>query len=74
VGQKLTTTFDNLPDTPLSSFELDFNGGKRAASRRSAPTFRASQIANGDSLARTARRRTCSVIQIVGCEPGARRR
>ncbi|HEX5925499.1 MAG TPA: hypothetical protein VFY45_16825, partial [Baekduia sp.] len=28
VGDQLVTTFDNIPDAPVSSFELNINGGK----------------------------------------------
>ncbi len=73
VGQKLTTTFDNLPDTPLSSFELDFFGGKGGITLLGADLCQgAAQIANGEFLGHNGKTKNVrSVIQIVGCKPSA---
>jgi hypothetical protein len=71
--QKLTTTFDNLPDTPLSSFALTLNGGKSGVFQVGSDLCTGrTQFASGSFVGQNgATAASTAAVAVQGCQPEA---
>ncbi|HEY6757957.1 MAG TPA: hypothetical protein VI318_00645 [Baekduia sp.] len=71
LGQRLVTTFDNIPDVPLSKLVLNLTGGAKAALKTTkslctqTPTVLADYVAQSGATAKQTANAT-----VVGCGPG----
>jgi hypothetical protein len=70
VGDQLVTTFDNIPDAPVSSFELNINGGKGGILAVSdADICKATQIADQQVAGQSNKRADADIyIQTPDCK------
>jgi len=70
VGSQVVTTFDNLPDTPLSSFTLVFNGGPGSIVRNGVDMCRDSAVTTGSLLGQNDKSLAVRTkIVVPGCKP-----
>jgi len=66
---RLVNTFDNLPDTPLSNFELSFNGGTSGILSTSADLCTGSPQGEGQFLGHSGATATATAtLKVEGCK------
>jgi hypothetical protein len=70
-GERLVTTFDNLPDAPFNTFDLNINGGKHGIlAVSSANTCAATQIADAEFGGQNGKAYTSKVTMGTPCALG----
>jgi hypothetical protein len=69
-GGQIVTTFDNLPDTPLSSFALTFAGGPESVFYNGDDMCRNRETATGSLLGQNGKTVSVStMLEVAGCRP-----